>query len=292
MNITTPISSRPTKRHCNFVAAQRSIAKRLSLTKRPKQIFKFAQGRSEASFYLHNVFQRFVDRLNDSQDSSAFQSAMSEAASAFDLPCFAYLRMPRDDRALAALISNYPPSWTEHYLRSHYEKLDPVIGTAHAWTEPFQWGLGTDSFELTKSQKLFFDEAAEFGIKCGFTIPIKDQRGSIAAVTFASDTRREEFTRSIQTNQRVLQLMAICLHAHVRRKLWRDPLVDGVELKDRELECLRWASNGKTAWEIAQILGIRERTVNFHLANVRAKLNVCTLRQAITLYVAAQTRTL
>ncbi|ESY63038.1 hypothetical protein X743_33605 [Mesorhizobium sp. LNHC252B00] len=33
----------------------------------------------------------------------------------------------------------------------------------------------------------FFEEAAQFGIRCGVTIPIIDGRGNFAAMTFAAD---------------------------------------------------------------------------------------------------------
>ncbi|MFH4351257.1 LuxR C-terminal-related transcriptional regulator, partial [Acinetobacter baumannii] len=39
-------------------------------------------------------------------------------------------------------------------------------------------------------------------------------------------------------------------------------------------EALRWTAEGKTSAEIAQILGVTERTVNFHLSNSMQKLNV------------------
>ena len=45
-------------------------------------------------------------------------------------------------------------------------------------------------------------------------------------------------------------------------------------LTDREVEILRWTIDGKTAWEVAQILKITERTVNFHLQNVMSKFGV------------------
>jgi DNA-binding CsgD family transcriptional regulator len=237
---------------------------------------------------MHHIFQRFVETLNDSDEPEAFRSAMDVAAHALDLPCFAYLRMPRDGRSAAALISNYPTAWTEQYLKSHYEKLDPVVAMAHIDTEPFQWGLGADRFVLTDDQKGFFEEAASFGIRCGFTIPIQDKRGPVAAVTFANDARWQSFERSLEINQRVLQLMAICLHAHVRRKLWRNSRIGDVDLKPRELECLRWAAAGKTAWEIGQILGLSERHVVYQLATVRTKLGVHSLRQAIALYAASR----
>jgi LuxR family transcriptional regulator, quorum-sensing system regulator SolR len=45
-------------------------------------------------------------------------------------------------------------------------------------------------------------------------------------------------------------------------------------LTEREVEILRWTIDGKTAWEIGQILKISERTVNFHLQNVMGKFGV------------------
>lgn len=49
----------------------------------------------------------------------------------------------------------------------------------------------------------------------------------------------------------------------------------------RELECIRWASEGKTSWEISQILDISERTANFHLANYIEKTGSVNRQQAI-----------
>lgn len=225
---------------------------------------------------MHRVLQTFMDRLTDSRDAEAFRKTMADAAAAFDLPVFAYLRMPRDGRAPAALISTYPVRWTDRYLERHYERLDPVIGLAHDRIEPFEWGLSTDTFEMTSAQEQLFDEAAEFGISCGFTIPIQDGHGPVAAVTFASDARRPEFLRTIERNELVLQLMALCLHSHARRKLYGDPLSDIARLTPRELDCIRWAAEGKTAWETAQILKIAERTAVWHIENAKRKLGVRT----------------
>jgi DNA-binding CsgD family transcriptional regulator len=53
------------------------------------------------------------------------------------------------------------------------------------------------------------------------------------------------------------------------------------DLSSREGECLRWAADGKTSGEIAQILGISEGTVNFHLNNAMQKLDVISRQHAI-----------
>lgn len=49
----------------------------------------------------------------------------------------------------------------------------------------------------------------------------------------------------------------------------------------RELECIKWATQGKTSWEISQILSIADRTVNFHIANCIKKTKSNNRQQAI-----------
>ncbi|NYT85068.1 helix-turn-helix domain-containing protein [Pollutimonas harenae] len=53
-------------------------------------------------------------------------------------------------------------------------------------------------------------------------------------------------------------------------------------LTERELTCLRWAAVGKTSWEMGAILGLTERTVNFHVHNACRKLGVHGRQAAIT----------
>jgi DNA-binding NarL/FixJ family response regulator len=65
--------------------------------------------------------------------------------------------------------------------------------------------------------------------------------------------------------------------AHVARaNIW----AQAVRLNDREVETLTWAARGKTSAEIAQILGLSKRTVDFHIDNARNKLGVTTRTQA------------
>lgn len=141
---------------------------------------------------MHRIFQNFIDCLSSASNLDALRDAMSQAAAGLDLSCFAYLSMPDKTGGEAGLISNYPPAWTTHYLQRHYERFDPVIIQALGHPEPFEWGLGIGSLAPSKSQELF-EEAARFGIRYGFTIPIHNDGGPVAAVTFAADERRPQF---------------------------------------------------------------------------------------------------
>ncbi len=235
---------------------------------------------------MHQVFQTFIDRLSASADRADLRSTLTDTAAAFGLHSFAYLSLPHRPGDKALLISTYPTRWTAHYLESRYERLDPVILQAERQTEPFEWGMEAENVKLSKPQQQLFDEAAEFDIRCGFTIPIHDGRGPVAAVTFAANERHSAFSRGIDRHGEVLQLMALYYHAHVRHKLSGDRIVAGVALSPREFDCLRWAALGKSAWETAQILGIKRRTAAFHLENAKQKLGVRTISQAVARFAA------
>jgi DNA-binding response OmpR family regulator len=53
-----------------------------------------------------------------------------------------------------------------------------------------------------------------------------------------------------------------------------------IDLNDREVETLTWAARGKTSAEIAQILGLTKRTVDFHIDNARVKLGAANRIEA------------
>ena len=52
-------------------------------------------------------------------------------------------------------------------------------------------------------------------------------------------------------------------------------------LTRREVECLGWAAQGKSEWEISQILGISEHTAEKHLINARVKLGAVNRVHAV-----------
>jgi LuxR family transcriptional regulator, activator of conjugal transfer of Ti plasmids len=246
---------------------------------------------------MYRVFQAFIDGLSASSDAESLRTVLADAAAALDLNCFAYLSMPSRRAETPELISNYPVTWTDYYLRQHYERVDPVIVEALTATEPFEWGHPVEWGQelsarcLSKLQCALLDEAAQFGIRCGFTVPMHDSRGPVAAVPFAADERRTAFQHCIEQNRSVLQLMAMYFHAHARRRLSINRIIDGVALSPRELECLEWAAQGKSAWEIGCLLNISRRTAAFYLDNAKMKFDVRTICQAVAKLAASKAAT-
>ncbi len=61
----------------------------------------------------------------------------------------------------------------------------------------------------------------------------------------------------------------------------------GARFTKREIDVLTWCAEGKTKWEIGQILGLSENTIRFHLKNVFRKLDATSRSGAISAALSA-----
>lgn len=238
---------------------------------------------------MQKVYQHFVDLLSGQPNQRELEMALARAAGALGLPMFAYLLLP-EQRSAPSLISNYPGTWTEHYLAQRYDRVDPVICTAARTGEPFEWGPDLRVGQRSSGCVKFFGEAAEFGIRFGFTIPIRDRQRRLAAVTFATDERGTAFRQSIEAYPSGLHLMALFFHRQACSTLDPDKRIDGIKLSPRQFECLEWAARGKSAWDTGRIIGISRRTVLFHLEGAKAKLDVKSIHHAIAKFLAEKSK--
>ncbi len=236
---------------------------------------------------MHRVFRSYIEGIRESSDPDALRAVVSQAIAAFELRTFTYFS-PHGSRNSSIFISTYPTSWTDHYFAQGYDGIDPVFSIAHATQQPFHWGKDVAAVDLASPQKRMFDEAASFGIRNGLTFPLACGSASFAAMTIVADEKPSAFQRKVDKTERLLQFMAIALHVAVRRKRWLTGLVDGVALTQREMECLHWTAQGKSAGDIGCILAIRRSTVSFHLENAKFKLGVRTLAQAVARFVAGE----
>jgi LuxR family transcriptional regulator, activator of conjugal transfer of Ti plasmids len=230
------------------------------------------------------ALQQFMDRLTGATAASGLCDALAGVVQAFGFTRFAYLGFgDRVDLRHPTYLTTYPEDWTKHYLGRCYQEIDPVVERARAGQGPFVWDCADERRRLSDEQRRMYAEAMDAGIGCGFTVPISDGRGRVAAVTFASDLPPARFRREIERRQHLLQLIAIYFHTHARQKLESVIDFDRPHLSPRETACLQWIARGKTAWEVAEVIGISRRTVVFHLENAKRKLGAVTLPQAVAL---------
>ncbi len=77
------------------------------------------------------------------------------------------------------------------------------------------------------------------------------------------------------------EILGAVIDNRLRRRLERFGPAIEVHLTEREREVLTWVGRGKTSAEIAIILGISERTVNFHCDQAMRRLDVINRIQAV-----------
>lgn len=232
---------------------------------------------------MRSSYRVFIDALIESTDANMMCKVLADLAIAFGFPMFAYLSGRSVGRTGPNLISNYAGSWTDHYLKHRYNRLDPVVEMAARSAEPFVWDGNTYRLQLTKPQLEFFEEAKTYGIVSGLTIPLDNSDRTIAALTFASDAEVSDIRKAAERHGSALQLVGLLAHRRAMTFLYDGCAIGAVRLSRREYQCLLWASRGKTAWETSQILRISQRTVEFYWESVRAKLQVRTMTQAAVL---------
>jgi LuxR family transcriptional activator of conjugal transfer of Ti plasmids len=231
---------------------------------------------------MDTVFHRFMAELTTQEDLPSVQSLLERSLDYYGFNMFAYLSfMPGESLDKVLALTTYPSSWVSRYCNNRYDRLDPIIARSVSTTLPFSWSVHAARSGLTRRQRRFFDEADDYGIRHGFTIPIHERSGKAATLTVATSDKRSEIESRLESHQHALHLIAIYLHAWMRRTLPTSDRTLRPMLTQREIACLQWAARGKSAVNIAQILHIRPRTVVFHIENAKQKFGVASLQQAI-----------
>ncbi len=187
------------------------------------------------------------------------------------------------------IISGYPDAWWQRYQERRYIRIDPVLQhTTERQTVPLDWeDVDPSAYVHGQDVRTFMSEAADFGLKSGVSFPVHGRDGEYAILSLATRDDHARAQGRIIESMPFVQLLAAYVHEAARRIFERgDVTVARPLLTDRERECLLWAAEGKTSWDTAQILGISERTVLFHLHNAAHKLDVSNRAQAVARAVA------
>jgi len=181
-------------------------------------------------------------------------------------------------------INGFPNKWLERYLSKDYFKVDPLIRHAERSTLPAIWS--DERFHEGKLEE-FWAEAHAFGLQEGLTFAVHEQPGITGIFSLARDQALDMKPADLAALVGRAQMFASLLHQAATRIALPSLVPEhGNSLTARERECLKWAAEGKTAWEIGQILNITERTAVFHLNNVIQKLGATNKTQAIVRAVA------
>lgn len=176
-------------------------------------------------------------------------------------------------------VDNTPLGYEQVFSDFSVARRDPVMQHCKRKTVPIIWGQSTylngDAIDIWETQ-------AQFGYRNGIAMALHMPEGRHFMLGVDRDKALPvtglELTRMVAD----LQLFAVHAQDTAFRTLVSEPLrPECPSLTPRELEILRWTMDGKTAKDVADQLGITERTVVAHLQNSMHKLGCSSKHQAV-----------
>ena len=178
-------------------------------------------------------------------------------------------------RACARLTSDAGHGTAEH----SYDRPRPWTARAatSAWMLPDASTLPT---EPPAGPRLpAYEAARRLGVRGGLSLPVYDATGMGANLTLV--TCQPISLDALDAASMQAQVFSKYLHEACRAHILDAQRGIKTCLSSREVECLTWASKGKTSWEIGRVLGISEHTAIFHLRNAKTKLGTANRQQAV-----------
>ena len=183
---------------------------------------------------------------------------------------------PRRAPRVEVLRAKSLDAWEEHYQSSGYAPHDAVLRRALTTSDPIFWSDVLHGGPLAPEAVRIFGDAREFGLREGFVTPIHNLDGSISTVMLSGG----DADPLCPDTRTAAHLGCIYYAARVRQE--RQARALKKPLSPRQIECLKWTRQGKSAGDIADILGISRFTVQEHLGQACARLGVRTKVQALS----------
>ncbi|MGC9955065.1 MAG: LuxR family transcriptional regulator [Rhizomicrobium sp.] len=219
----------------------------------------------------------YIERIQTIHDPLQIREVFAGTLTMLGITNFTLLEFTPDAETIERHIidNRMPEEWSRRYVEQRYVEVDPVISEVMMNTEPFLWSEALTKCHAGKRQRQIFDEATEFHLNEGICIPIFGPRGYMAWVTLAGSHL------DLSPGARAaVHMMALYTHNRLV-KLVRSSESPPVTLTRREVDCLRWVAQGKSDWEIGEILNISESTAHWYIENAKRKIGVATRMQAV-----------
>lgn len=158
---------------------------------------------------------------------------------------------------------------------NRYLAIDPVLQFGQRCVKPVLWsGIAT-------ADAPFWADARQHGLNHGWSHTIRDHTGIFG--TFSLVRRATPITEDeLAASEPEMIWLSQRAHASIGTLMAEKVLPDAAtRLKEVERQTLHWTAEGKTAAEVAAILEMTERNVNFHIRNAVTKLNAANKTHAV-----------
>ncbi|RBH54165.1 MULTISPECIES: autoinducer binding domain-containing protein [Pseudomonas] len=198
--------------------------------------------------------------LGSAQDEQELFELLPGLVRQLGYPYYRYIRL--DPGASPRIKNNYPEEWNQYYQDHNLHEIDPVLTRARHSHMPVLW-----SPEIFAKAPAFWTQKQSFGMRHGWSQTVQHVQGHQSILCVARPKGEIDRREFYQKAGHILWLCNV-LHSAAIRDLSSTPTY---LLSPREVEVLKWSGEGKTAPEIARLLELNVRTVNFHIANAITK---------------------
>ena len=198
--------------------------------------------------------------LGSTQDEQELLELLPDLIKQLGYPYYRYIR--RSHGAKPWIKNNYPDEWNRQYREHNLHEIDPALTLVRHSHLPVLW-----SPETYAKAPAFWAKKRSLGICYGWSQAVQHIQGHQSILCVArtdGEIDDHEFCNHVGS---ILWLCNV-LHSAATRDL---TITQAHALSPREVEVLKWSGQGKTAPEIAQLLELNVRTVNFHIANAISK---------------------
>ncbi len=226
---------------------------------------------------------RFWDLIDEGASYDEVENALLELATPYgvELVSCLELRAPTTESSpfIGRMFGKRDGEYLTRYRKLNLAEHDVVVQHVPRTEAGFYWGEVKHK-AVTREQQDVFSIAAEHNMKDGLVSPFYGMNGRIGFTGFWG----VEICKDPRT-RRLLDAAGHELYRYAYRKAAEDgeaaEVRDTVDLTDRQLEVLYWASKGKTDWEMAQLLKIAEPTVNRHVEMAKKRIGVRSRTEAV-----------
>ncbi len=176
------------------------------------------------------------------------------------------------------------PLWvTQMYLETVYPENDPRLEHCRTETTPYFYGreFWQKNEAVPAPRRQYDEEITSASMRSLVSIPVHGRSVCSSGIfAFASGIKKNEFRKMYSEHGAQIHLAGLAAFNHINQ-LSQKKTADTVGITCRERECLLWLSRGLRNDQIAERLGVRRVTIEFHLANARHKLDAVTREQAL-----------
>jgi LuxR family transcriptional regulator, quorum-sensing system regulator CviR len=196
----------------------------------------------------------------------------------FENACCAQANLPDRfldrDPELDFLDISYPHSFLEIYWEKRYHLIDPVLCTALTLLSPVTFQMVEKHTGCSETISL----GRDFGMGEGWAHCIVDPGSWRCTVFFMRGPKLETSLRAQRIIEHIIPFFSLAFtRVNKKHSQTLNPLTS------RELEVLNWIKEGKSSWEISLILNCSKRVVDFHVNNIKAKLNALSRAQCVAI---------